>query len=71
MARPRPSNDPYANYEEVALDAIVGKTVQGVARTTVPGENGDEPCVVLFFSDGTGHGFVLPGDNWDEQGDLT
>jgi hypothetical protein len=41
----------------------VGKTVQGVASTTVPSENGDEPCVMLLFTDGTSHGFVLPRDN--------
>ena len=55
---------PKLDYRQVALGDIVGKTVQGVARTTVPGENGDEPCVVLLFTDGTRHGFVLPGDGW-------
>ena len=54
------------DYRQVALGDIVGKTIQGVARTSVQGENGDEPCVVLLFTDGTRHGFVLPGDNWEE-----
>ena len=66
MAKRKPTNDPFADFEEVALDAIVGKTIQGMARTTVEGENGREPCVMLFFSDGTRHGFVLPGDSFDE-----
>jgi hypothetical protein len=57
---------PKHNYRHVALDDIVGKTVQGVARTTVQGANGDEPCVMLLFTDGTRHGFVLPGDGWEE-----
>ena len=57
---------PRLNYRQVALDEIVGKTVQGVARTTVKGANGDEPCMVLLFTDGTRHGFVLPGDGWEE-----
>ena len=67
MAKRKPTNDPYAGYEEVALDAIVGKTIQGIAWTTVEGENGSEPCVTLFFSDSTRHGFVLPRENTDEQ----
>ena len=57
---------PRVNYRQVALGDIVGKTVQGVARTTVEGENGSEPCVMLLFTDGTRHGFVLPGDNSEE-----
>jgi hypothetical protein len=54
---------PGLKYRQVALDEIVGKTVQGVARTTVQGADGDEPCLVLLFTDGTRHGFVLPCDN--------
>ena len=67
MAKRNPTTDPFLDYEEVALDAIVGKTIQGMARTTVEGEKGKEPCVMLFFSDRTRHGFVLPADNWDEE----
>ncbi len=54
---------PGLKYRQVALDEIAGKTVQGVARMTVQGADGDEPCLVLLFSDGTRHGFVLPRDN--------
>jgi hypothetical protein len=54
---------PKLKYKQVALGDIVGKTVQGVARTTVPSEIGDEPCIRLLFTDGTSHGFVLPRDN--------
>ncbi len=57
---------PRLTYRQGALGDIVGKTVQGVARTTVPGENGNEPCVMLLFTDGTRHGFVLPDDSCDE-----
>ena len=67
MAKRNPTTAPFLDYEEVTLDAIVGKTIQGIARTTVEGESGKEPCVMLFFSDGTKHGFVLPADNWDEE----
>ena len=58
---------PGRNYRQVALDEIVGKTIKGIAGTTVQGENGNEPCVMLLFTDGTKHGFVLPGDDQDEQ----
>ena len=54
---------PGLKYRQVALDEIVGKTVQGVASMTVQGADGDEPCLVLLFTDGTRHGFVLPRDN--------
>ena len=57
---------PKLTYRQVALEEIVGKTVQGVAKTTVAGENGSEPCVLLLFTDGTKHGFVLPNNNSDE-----
>lgn len=67
MAKRKPTNDPFADFEEVALDAIVGKTIRGMARTTVKGKNGIEPCVMLFFSDGTRHGFVLPADKDDDE----
>ena len=50
----------------VELTAIVGKTIQGVVRTTVPSDEGDEPCIQLLFTDGTEHGFVLPRDSQDE-----
>lgn len=54
--------DAKLGYTHVELAEIVGKTVQGVGRTTVEGEYGDEPCVMLLFTDGTKTGFVLPGD---------
>jgi hypothetical protein len=57
---------PGLKYRQVALDDIVGKTIQGVGRTTVESASGNEPCVVLLFTDGTRHGFVLPGDGSDE-----
>ena len=50
----------HKKYRHVALEEAVGKTVEAVARTGVGGAWGEEPCVMLLFSDGTGHGFVLP-----------
>ena len=49
-------------YRNTSLPSIVGKTVQAIARTKVEGAYGDEPCIVLLFTDGTKHGFVLPQD---------
>lgn len=51
-------------YKQVGLNETVGKTVEAIGETTVPSNNGDEPCIVLFFTDGSRHGFVLPSDNW-------
>jgi len=53
-------------YEAVALESLVGKTVEAIGNTTVEGANGPEPCINLYFSDKTYHGFVLPSDNWEE-----
>lgn len=54
---------PTKEYKEVGVDAsLVGKTVEAVGNTTVPGPNGNEPCTVLFFTDKTRHGFVHPSD---------
>lgn len=50
--KPKPTELPY----------LVGKTIQAVASTTVPGAYGDEPCILLYFTDGTRYGFVLPQD---------
>jgi hypothetical protein len=46
-------------YKGVAFEQLVGKTIQAIGVTTVEGENGSEPAVVLFFKDGTKHTFVL------------
>ena len=66
LKRMHGTKTPRLNCRQVALEEIVGKTIQGVARTTVPGENGNEPCVMLLFTDGTRHGFVLPRDGCGE-----
>lgn len=50
-------------YLRVPVEDTVGKTVEAVGLTTVDGAFGDEPCTVLFFSDGTMHGFVHPADD--------
>lgn len=50
-------------YKAVALQETVGKKIEAIGETTVEGAYGDEPCIVLFFDDGTQHGFVLPSDN--------
>jgi len=51
-------------YKQVYLQEIVGKTVEAVGETTVPGAYGDEPCIRLYFTDKTYHGFVMPADGW-------
>ena len=47
-------------YQTIDLKDCVGKTIEGIGQTKVQGEYGPEPCVVLLFTDGTKHGFVLP-----------
>jgi hypothetical protein len=51
------------HYNAVAFEETVGKTIEAVGVTTVPSAYGDEDCIMLFFSDGTKTGFVLPSDN--------
>jgi hypothetical protein len=48
--------------KHVQLEEIVGKTILGIGSTTVEGANGPEPCIMLYFTDGTSHGFVIPTD---------
>jgi hypothetical protein len=54
-------------YKHVDLNKIVGKTVERVAGENVEGAFGDEPCTMLYFTDGTKHGFVHPSDDDDED----
>lgn len=49
-------------YQHVTLEDTVGKTIEAVSQTEVDGAFGHEPCIVLHFTDGTKHGFVLPTD---------
>jgi hypothetical protein len=49
-------------YKAVPLEAMVGKTVEAIARDTAPGACGRDRVVRLLFSDGTQHGFVVPDD---------
>ena len=51
------------SYRHIALEEIVGRTIEAIAETTVEGNYDPEPCVVLCFTDGTKHGFVLPSDD--------
>jgi hypothetical protein len=53
---------PHAKYHDISLEEIVGKTVEAVELTGTEGAYGREPCVLLFFTDNTRHGFVLPTD---------
>ena len=41
------------------VDSLVGKTVATVEEEVVLTEVGDEPCVILTFTDGTVATFVL------------
>lgn len=56
------------HYKHVGLEKIVGKTVEAVGLTTVEGADGHEPCTMLYFTDGTRHGFVHPAEDWGEEG---
>lgn len=49
-------------YPHVALGEIVGKTIEAIGTTTVDSAYGDEPCTILYFKDGTQHGFVHPAE---------
>ncbi len=42
------------------LQALVGKTIAAIGIAAVPSAYGPEPCTVLYFTDGTRHGFVHP-----------
>lgn len=41
-------------------EALIGKTVSNVTYGEVDGAFGPEPLVILHFTDGSQHGFVLP-----------
>ena len=49
-------------YYFVPLKKIVGRTVEAVGLTRVESASESEPCVILYFDNGTQHGFVLPAD---------
>jgi hypothetical protein len=49
-------------YREALLKDLVGKKIEAIGHTTSDGPYGDEPCTVLFFTDGTQHGFVHPAE---------
>jgi DNA-directed RNA polymerase subunit RPC12/RpoP len=46
----------------VPIGDIVGKTIAKIEHTHVDGNYGKEPCIMLFFTDGTRHGFVIAQD---------
>jgi hypothetical protein len=50
-------------YRQVGIEEIVGKTIEAVGVTTVPSNDGDEPCTILYFTDKTCHGFVHPANS--------
>ena len=52
----------HKRYKHGQIDDLVGKTVEAVGITTVDGPYGKEPCTMLFFTDGSKHGFVHPVD---------
>ena len=43
----------------VPLTELIGKTISRIEDGTVEGEDGDEPCIILHFTDGTCHAFVI------------
>lgn len=56
-------------YTHTPLGNVVGKTIEVVSQTTVEGSDGDEPCLMFGFTDGTEHGVVMPreeGIDWSK-----
>ena len=51
------------DYRHVPLKELVGQTVEGVVETSVDGAHGDEPCIMLLFTGGIKHGFVIATDS--------
>lgn len=47
------------------FEQTLGREIVAHGFGVVDSSNGLEPCTYLFFSGGTYHGFVHPGDNWD------
>jgi hypothetical protein len=45
----------HQEYDSIPLDKIVGKTLEGIVTLQEDGKN----CIVLFFTDGTEHGFYV------------
>lgn len=52
----------HTHYWHASLESLAGKTVEAVTTTFVEGPHGDEQCILIHFTDGTKHGFVLPND---------
>lgn len=50
-------------YRHVSLEEILGKTIESIATDKVDAAYGPEPCIMVYFTDGTKHGFVLPADD--------
>lgn len=48
------------DYVHVALHQIVGKTVEAIEEGSVASNYDSEPCLMLYFTNQTKHGFVLP-----------
>ena len=47
-------------FKHVELREIVGKTILKIGHGKVEAAFDDEPCTMLYFTDGTKHGFVHP-----------
>ena len=50
---------PAETAKHVELQTIVGKTIAAVEVSEVDGASGKEPCIYLWFTDETKHGFVI------------
>jgi len=57
-------NEYLQNLVEKLRPVLAGKTIGDVSYREVEGEYGNEPVVVLHFTDETEHAFVLPSEGW-------
>ena len=49
-------------YKKATLEEIVGETLEAIGFTTLPGAWGNEPCFILYFSNGKRYYFLVPTD---------
>lgn len=53
---------PTSDGGTIALEDVVDRTVAAIYKTEVEGAFGEEPCIILVFTDGTQYGFVIPAN---------
>jgi hypothetical protein len=56
-----PVVDP-SQHRTIEHEEMVGKTISALGHGSFEGPYGEEPTLVLFFSDATTHQIILPED---------